>query len=700
MLTDDATQGRFVSLTPALPRPVEAPLVPGWPTRSILLGCDYNPEQWSPEIWREDVALMRELGVDLVAINIFGWAHLEPREGVYDFAGLDAIMALLHESGIRVNLGTGTSSPPPWLSRLHPGILPQTAEGVTAYPGGRQAWCPSSPVYRERALALVEQVAERYGAHPALALWHVSNELGCHNALCYCDVSAAAFREWLAVRYDSIQALNAAWGTAFWSQRYSEWADILPPRFTLSAGNPGQLLDFQRFSSDALLEHYRAEADVLRRHSSAPVTTNLMVTDHIRTQDYWSWAAELDVIANDHYLDHRLADPIAELAFSADLTRGLAAGAPWMLMETSTSAVSWQPVNHAKRTGELVRTVLGHVARGADSICFFQWRASQRGAEKFHSALLPHAGATGPAWAQSVELSALLDRLEPVVGTRVTARAAMVVGWEAWWAAEVDTHPSQLLRYLPEARRYHAALRALGVTVDMVRPGDELDGYALVVVPTLYAVSDAAAAAIERAVDAGATVLVTPFSGIADESVAIRLGGYPGAFRELLGLVIDELRPLAADAEVALVGGARGTIWSEAVRVEYAEVLDRFATGPAAGGPALTRAARGHGAAWYIATMLDDDPLRELMARLCAEAGIPTIDLGEGVDLVVRRDDDRTVTFVINHRDEPLDLAALEPLTVGLTGVDLVTGDPVGAAMRVPAGGIIVVLAERSDHDD
>lgn len=362
-----------------------------------------------------------------------------------------------------------------------------------------------------------------------------------------------------------------------------------------------------------------------------------------------------------------------------------------MLMETSTSAVSWQPVNHAKRVGELTRTALGHVARGADSVCFFQWRASQRGAEKFHSALLPHAGATGPGWQQSVELSALLDRLEPVVGTRVEARAAMVVGFEARWAAEVDTHPSQLLRYLPEARRYHAALRSLGVTVDMVRPGETLDGYDLVVVPTLYAASDAAADAIDRAAANGATVLITPFTGIADEEAAIRLGGYPGAFRELLGLVIDELRPLAAEEAVALESGATGVIWSESLRADRAEVLDRFATGPAAGSPALTRAARGAGAAWYIATALEAGPLRDLMRRLCAEAGIPTIEVGDDVDVVVRSAADRTITFVINHRDEPL-------TGLALAGLDLVSATEVapGAAV-VPAGGVIAVLSERSE---
>ena len=690
MLTEDLTQGPFVRPSPAPSRLAEASLVPGWSTQSILLGCDYNPEQWDESVWREDVTLMASLGVDVVAINIFGWAHLEPHPGVFDFHGLDTVMAMIHEAGIRVNLGTGTASPPPWLSQVSPEILPVTADGVTAWPGGRQAWCPSSPEFRRRALQLVERVAARYGDHPALALWHVSNELGCHNALCYCDTSAVAFRDWLRGRYGTVDALNAAWGTAFWSQRYSEWADIQPPRFTLSVGNPAHQFDFRRFSSDALLEHYRAETAVLRRHSAAPITTNLMVTDHISTQDYWGWTADLDLIANDHYVDHRLDDPLAELAFSADWTRGLAGGAPWMLMETATSAVSWQPVNHAKRPGELRRTVLGHVARGADSICFFQWRASQRGAEKVHSALLPHAGAVGPLWEDAVELSALLDRLAPLVGTRVVARAAMVVGWQEQWATEADTHPTTLLQYLPEARRYHRALRALGVTVDMVRPGAPLQGYDLVVVPTLYAASDAAADAIEAAAAGGASVLITPFSGIADEQLAIRLGGYPGAFRSMLEIVVDEFRPLAADEYVRLTGGATGSIWSEALRVEGAEVLDVFADGPAAGSPALTRASHGKGAAWYVATVLDDEGLGHLLRRLCAEAGIPTIDAGADVDIVVRRGDGIEAVIVINHRDIEIE--------VDVHGHDLIDGGFYDGPTRVAAGDVRVVMTERNDH--
>jgi beta-galactosidase len=408
----------------------------------IAYGCDYNPEQWDRSVWREDVALMQEAGVDLVALNIFGWSHLEPRPGEFDFAGLDEILDLLHEAGIRVNLGTGTASAPPWLTFRHPEILPETEDGTTRFPGGRQAWCPSSAVFRRYALELVEGVAERYGAHPAVELWHVSNELGCHNALCYDDESAEAFRGWLRARYETIERLNTAWGTSFWSQQYSDFAEILPPRLTLSSRNPSQVIDFHRFSSDELLGYYRAELEVLRRHSSVPVTTNFMVTAHIRNLDYWQWAPEMDVVANDHYLDNRLADPTAELAFASDLTRGLAGGGAWLLMEQSTGAVNWQPQNLAKAPGEMTRNSLTHVAKGAEAICFFQWRASLQGSEKFHSALLPHAGTDSDVWREVVELGATLDRLDEITGTRVQADVALLFSWENWWAADGESRPT------------------------------------------------------------------------------------------------------------------------------------------------------------------------------------------------------------------------------------------------------------------
>ncbi|MEU4236390.1 beta-galactosidase [Actinoplanes sp. NPDC026619] len=654
----------------------------------ITLGCDYNPEQWPAEVWAEDVALMRAAGINLVAINIFGWSDLEPRAGEYDFQQLDRIVGLLHQNGIKINLGTGTSSPPPWLASRHPEILPMAADGTRRYPGGRQAWCPSSPVFREHALALVAQVAERYGTHPAVVLWHVSNELGCHNALCYCEASAESFRVWLTERYQTIEALNTAWGTSFWSQRYGAFDEVLPPRAALSLRNPAQMLDFQRFSSDELLGYYEAEAALLRKASEIPVTTNFMVTAHIRNMDYWRWAPRMDVIANDHYLDHRLGHPAAELSFAADLTRGLAGGKPWMLMEQATGAVNWQPINPAKARGEMLRNTLTHVARGADSICFFQWRASQQGSEKFHSAMLPHAGTETEQWREVLDLSFSLRRLAEVAGSKVQADTAVLFSWESWWATEQEGRPSSAVNYLEQVHAVHEGLRELGVTTDVISPDADLSGYRLVVVPCLYLVSDAQAKAVTQFVENGGHVLVTFFSGIADADDRIRLGGYPGAFRELLGVSVEEFAPLSPDTTLTLDNGGESGLWAERLRMTTAEAKARYVDGPLPGVPAITRNQAGDGSAWYVATALDRAAMRDVLRAAAqgagATAGGPEND--GSVEVVRRTSETQTYVFVINHGTREIEYA--------VAGCDLISGEHVRGRLRVPPGGVRVVREE------
>lgn len=656
----------------------------------IAYGCDYNPEQWTPEVWEEDIALMQQAGVDLVAINIFGWAQIEPRPGQYDFSRLDDIFDRLHAAGIRVNLGTGTASTPAWLTTAHPEILPMAADGTRRYPGGRQAFCPSSAIYRDAALSLVEQVARRYGDHPALALWHVSNEIGCHNALCYCDESASAFRTWLRERYETIDALNSAWGTAFWSQSYSDWAEILPPRATLSSLNPGQSLDFHRFSSDQLLAHYRAEAEVIRPLSDRPVTTNFMVTTHIENMDYWSWADDMDIIAEDHYLDHRLGDPTSELAFNSDLTRGLAQGAPWLLMEHSTSAVNWQPLNLPKSPGELLRNSLTHVARGADGICFFQWRASVQGSEKFHSAMLPHAGTDTAVWREVVELGGILDRIDEAAGSRVRADVAMVFSWEAWWASQTDSRPSHALGYLAQLHAAHKALHDLGVTVDFVAPGAPLDAYRLVVVPGLHLVRADEAKVVTDWIAAGGTGLVTFYSGTVDENDRVWTGGYTGPFRDALGVRIEEFAPVAPETVLTLSDGSTAALWSERGQATTAEVRASFVGGLADGSPALTRNAWGDGAAWYLATLPDADAYAAVMKQLVDEAAVtaPASVVGDisTLEIVRRHAEDRSYLFVINH--------GTDSVTVSATGSELVTETAVSGAFEVPAGAVRIIREE------
>jgi beta-galactosidase len=655
-----------------------------FPFSGIAMGCDYNPEQWDSDVWREDVALMREAGVGFVTLGVFSWALLEPAEDEYDFAWFDEVLGLLHEGGIAVDLATATAAPPPWLTRAHPEVLPVDAEGRTLWPGSRQSWCPSSPVFREHALQLVGELARRYGSHPAVRMWHVSNELGCHIVRCYCDESAAAFRRWLAGRYGTLEALNEAWGTAFWSQHYSSFDEVLPPRLTPSFSNPTHELDFSRFSSDALLDYYRAERDVLRTLTpDLPVTTNLMVNARQSGQDYFRWAPELDLVAQDHYLDARLPRPRAEQAFSDDFTRGVAGGAPWMLMESATSAVNWQPVNVAKRPGELLLDSLRHVARGADAVGFFQWRASKAGAEKYHSALVPHAGPESARFREVAALGEALAKLGEVAGSRVEADVALLVDWEAWWACDQAAHPSTCVRYMDAALRWHRAVTELGATADVVHPAADLSGYRLVVVPTLYLCTDATAAAVEEYVRGGGHVLVTYFSGIVDERDHVRLGGYPGAFRELLGVRAEEFAPLRPGETVGLDDGSTADVWTELLEARDAEVVARYSDGPLPGTPALTRRAVGDGVAWYLATWLDDDATAALAERLTRESGVARLDAPQPGLEVVRRG---RYLFVLNRGDLPAGVPA--------RGTDLLTGDAVDGEVEVAAGGAAVVRTE------
>jgi beta-galactosidase len=399
--------------------------------------------------------------------------------------------------------------------------------------------------------------------------------------------------------------------------------------------------------------------------------------------DYFDWAKDLDVIANDHYLVAADPERHIELAFSADLTRGIAGGEPWILMEHSTSAVNWQPRNQPKMPGEMLRNSLAHVARGADAVMFFQWRQSFAGSEKFHSAMVPHGGRDTRVWREVVELGAALKRLEPVRGSRVRSRAAIVFDYEAWWASEIDSKPSVDVKYLDLLRAFHRALVLRGISVDLVHPSASLEGYDLVLVCTLYAVSDGDAANIAAAAAAGATVLVSYFSGIVDMQDHVRLGGYPGAFRELLGVRVEEFHPLLAGGQLRLSDGAVSSVWSEHVHLSGAEAIQTFTGYPLEGVPSLTRRAVGSGAAWYLATFPDRDGIESLLDRLLAESGVsPVAAADPGVERVRRfAPDGQSFLFAINHtRSE----AAVEA-----SGTDLLTGKAFTGT--VPAGGVAVV---------
>jgi beta-galactosidase len=663
-----------------------------WPTDGLSFGGDYNPEQWAPEVCREDIRLMREAGVNIVTLGVFSWQKLEPTDGHFDWSWLDEIIGLLHEAGIAITLATPTAAPPNWLLRAHPEILPVDADMVAQHPGGRLGWCPSSPVFRRYAVRMAEQLAQRYGRHPMVRLWHISNELGGGNARCYCDVSVAAFRGWLRQRYPSIDDLNAAWGTAFWGHGFTHFDEVQPPRGPLQSANPAQFLDFQRFSSDELLQHFLAEADVVRRSSDAPVTTNFMVNAGGHVANYQQWAPHMDVVANDHYTIVADPDRAHELAYSADRMRGLTRNrAPWLLMEHSTGAPSWQERNRAKDPGEILRNALAHVARGSDGAMFFQWRASLSGAEQFHSAMLPHAGTASRVWREIVELGDALKSLAPILGSPVEpARVALLADEESAWAYEHGLKPHRALRYAREPRLWHQAFWNRQVLVDVLPAHAALDGYSLVIVPSLLIVDAAQAERIAAFVRAGGSVLITYLSGIVDENSRVLPGGYPGAFRDLLGVTTEEFRPLQRDEVVQLDDGTEVSDWTEDTLLHGAQAVVHLASGVSAGRPAITTNRFGSGSAWYVAAAVSEETAGRLADRLVTELGLErTVEAPPGVEAVRRRTPDGSALFLINHTEEDA--------VVPASGTDLLTGTAHGPRTTVPAGRVLVLHTTDSE---
>lgn len=656
------------------------------PTPGFAFGGDYNPEQWPRDVWAEDIRLMQEAKVNLVTVGVFSWGLLEVADGVWDFTWLDDILGMLHEGGIAVDLATPTASPPMWLYDKHPEILPVNREGLRSHPGARLQWCPSSAIWRTYATRAAAMLGQRYATHPAVRMWHVSNELGQANRQCFCPESAAAFQRWLAARYGTIEAVNEAWGTAFWGHHYTGFAQIGAPLNAESALNPALVLDFARFSSDALLDHFRAEKrELLDAGVTVPITTNLMVGVAPSVADYASWVDDLDLIANDHYTI--AADPRRErdLAFAADRCRGLAAGQPWFLMEHSTGAVNWQVRNRAKAPGELTRNSLAHVARGAEGALFFQWRASRAGSEQWHSAMVPHAGRDTRIWREVVDLGGILDRIGEVAGSVVpTGQVVVIVDDVAGWAWEPPSKPLNDYPLHRIARRWRDAWNDLGVTCDVVPTTADLTAHRIIVVPGLYLVDDATATAITDAAHNGATVVITHLSGIVNEVDTVRLGGYPGAFRNLLGVRAEEFLPLQHHEQVTLDNGYTATDWAESLIIENAEVVARYTGAPLEGRPAITRRAVGSGTAWYVSTDLSEGSIHLLAQHLAgassASADLPAVP---GVEAVRRVRDGQSWLFLLNHTDQDQRVPA--------AGVDLVSGRTVSGSIELAAGGVAVV---------
>jgi beta-galactosidase len=630
---------------------------------------------------------MRAAGVNLVTVGVFSWALLEPRPDQFDLDWLGEVLDLLHAGGIAVDLATPTASPPAWLGLRWPDTRAVTADGVRLSHGSRNHFCPSSPVYRERALKVAGALVDRFASHPAVRMWHIGNEFG---QVCHCDQCGEQFRVWLRTRYGTIEELNRAWGTTFWSQRYDDWTEIIPPRAAPYHVNPTQTLDYRRFGSDQLLALYTEQRDLVR--TAAPgvcVTTNFMGFHHLN--DYWRWASEVDVIADDTYGDPADLDSPVRQGLAHDLMRGLAGGEPWLLMEQAASAVPWRGHNLPKTPGRMRLDSLRAIARGADGSCFFQWRQSAFGAERFHSALVPHAGPDTRLHRAVRAHGAELRRLDRVVGARVAARVALVFDWSSWWAAEEPARPSDRLRVMDQIIAYYRPLWRAGIAVDVVHPGGDLSGYDLVVAPQLFLVDDHDAHNLRGVVERGGVLVLGPFSGVADADAHIRLGRFPVPFADLVGGSGEEYCPLP-DAGIPVRSGTLGdftaTVWGERLRLDDGEAVATF-TGDLDGSPAVLRKrAPSGGEAWYVATVPPAPVLDQIVARAAASAGVVGEfgpgPLPDGVEAVRRGD----VLFLLN--------AAAEERTVALAGAhrDLLTGTLSSEAVLLGAEGAVALIAE------
>jgi beta-galactosidase len=664
----------------------------------IYHGGDYNPEQWPENVWDDDVRLMREANVNIATLPVFGWVSLQPDEETYTFDWLDRIVDKLGEGGISICLATATGSVPAWLDQKYPDVLRVDIEGRKVRHGGRHTFCPNSLNFRRLAGILVTKLAHRYAAKSNLAVWHVSNEYG---NICYCDQCADAFREWLKLRYGTLDEVNKRWYSQFWGHRYTDWSQIETPVLIGERSMQPLLIDYDRFQSESLLECFKMERDIIRGFSpTVPITTNLMGS--FKPLNYQEWAKELDIVSWDSY-PPRGAKP-SDIAFQHSLMRGLKEGAPWMLMEQTPSQQNWQAYNALKRPGVMRLWSYQALAHGADSVMYFQWRRSRGCCEKYHGAVVEHAARTDARVFQEVrELGRELEALgTKTIGSLVQNRAAILFDWENWWAVEYSSGPSVDLKYVPQALSYFEALHKNGIVADVISPSAKLSEYSMVVAPVLYMLKPGVVAHLTEYVRGGGSLIVTYFSGIVDETDHVFEGGYPGPLRDLLGIWVEEVDVLspqehnavrfANDSSVLPGTEVPCGLLCERIHPELgASVIATYVNDFYAGEPAITAHGFGDGVAYYIGTQLAEEALASMLTQMATLVGIRPLSKqqpGMSVEVTERqREDGTTLTFVLNHGENSVSVELTRPGK----RKDLITGQTFDGVVELPKYGVAIL---------
>ncbi|KGP82241.1 MULTISPECIES: beta-galactosidase [unclassified Paenibacillus] len=661
----------------------------------MFYGGDYNPEQWDHETHLEDLRMFKLAGIDIATINVFSWALIQPDEVTYHFEELDQYINNLYESGIYTCLATSTAAHPAWMAKKYPDVLRVDTNGRKRKFGGRHNSCPNSPTYRKYSEKIADKLAERYKDHPAVLVWHVSNE---YSDDCYCDNCEKAFRVWLKERYQTLDQVNKAWNTNFWGHTFYDWDEIvLPSNLSEHSGNnsstfQGISLDYSRFNSDSSLACYRLEYDAIKKHiPDSVVTTNLM--GFYKPLDYFKWAKHMDIISWDSYPG--LATPVSYTAMAHDLMRGLKDGQPFMLMEQTPSQQNWQPYNSLKRPGVMRLWSYQSVAHGADTIMFFQLRRSIGACEKYHGAVIEHVGHENTRVFREVsELGKELQLLgNKTLDATVDAKVAIVFDWENWWAIEKSSGPTVALNYVDQIHKYYAAFFRRNIQVDIVSVDTDISKYDIVLAPVLYMVKPGFAAKLEKFVEAGGTILTTFFSGIVNESDIVTTGGYPGELRKLLGIWVEEIDALLPEQKNSIVlkeayGDLQGEygcgMLCDLLHSEGAEVIAEYGDDFYKGMPVVTRNTFGQGEAWYVASDPEDRFLDDLLGQLAAVKNIDSLlNTPEGVEVTARTKDGQQYLFVMNHN------AAAQSYDLGKAKAhDLLTDRSLSGTIEIEGRGV------------